>query len=147
MISKTKKSTFCILFFIGFLCLFISCSNEHVTGYNSNIKPKGVKYTLYQNGSGTSHYKGAMVFNVHSNNGLTSNEYYQVQVEGYGIIDFPSDTTQLMIPDVWPGYYNFTITIGCSAGSNATNSNCYLRVINGTVHTMPSTTASVDAYL
>ncbi len=148
MTSRIKKSIFRILFFTGILCLFISCSNEHyVTGYNPNIKPKGIAYTFYQFGTGSSHYKGAMIFNVHSNNGLTSSEYYELKVHGYGTITFPPNTVQFIIPDVWPGYYNLTITVGCSAGSNASNSDCYLRLINGTAHVIAASSTAVDVYL
>lgn len=91
--------------------------------------------------------QGALVFNVHSNNGLTSSEYYEVDLYGIGTYKFPPNTVQLVIPNVWPGNYNFAVTIGCTSSNSASNSNCYLRFLNGTGIVTAATSTVTDAYL
>lgn len=91
--------------------------------------------------------QGALAFNVHSNNGLLSSEYYQVDVTGVGTYTFPANTVQLVIPNIAPGSYNFTVTIGCKSASGASNTACYLRFLSGTANIWAATTTVVDAFL
>jgi len=146
MISRIKKNLLRFIFFIGFLCLFVSCYKGNPNN-NAGIKPNGLTYAYIQNGSGTNMSQGALVFNVHSNNGLTSSEYYEVDVDGAGSYRFPANAVQLVIPNIWPGSYNCTVIIGCSSTSSASTSNCYLRFLNGTANIAASTTTVIDAFL
>lgn len=146
MISSIKNKLLYFFFVIGCLCLFICCYKGNPNN-NAGIKPSGLTYAYIQNGSGTNMSQGALAFNVHSNNGLISSEYYQVDVTGQGTYRFPANTVQLVIPNMFPGTYNFTVTIGCTNASGASNSNCYLRFLNGTANIGAATTTVVDAFL
>ena len=146
MITSFKKYISRSIFFIGFLCLFISCYKGNPNN-NAGIKPNGLTYGYFQNGSGTNMSQGALVVRVHSNNGMLSTEYYEVDVYGSGTYRFPPNTVQLLIPNLFPGNYNFAVTIGCTSVNAGSTSNCYLRFLNGTATVLESTTTVVDAFL
>lgn len=134
------------ILFLSLLGFFNSCYQGNLSN-NAGIKPNGLTYSYYQNGSGTNMSQGALVVNVHSNNGLLSTEYYEVDVYGSGTYKFPPNTVQLVIPNLFPGSYNFAVTIGCTSANGAGTSSCYLRFLNGTANVLESTTTVVDAFL
>ncbi len=146
MIAGIHKKLFRVFLLAGFLALFVSCYKGNVNN-NGTVKPNGLTYNYYQDGPGTSISQGSLIFNVHSNNGLLSTEYYQVDVQGVGSYTFPPNTVQLVVPNVWPGTYKIVVTIGCTSTGSASTSNCYLRFLNGTANVGATVTTVVDAFL
>jgi len=68
-------------------------------------------------------------------------QYYEINVAGFGVYDYPPGSYSLYFNNLAPGSYPFTVHVGCL---NGYNNGCVDQYINGTANVYYNTNTVVS---